>query len=135
MNARSARKRLALTLKYNHPHVSHLKELRGLIFYFLLKDLSYKEKHWHEKCFYCHVCKLPLVDKPFGSKNELLYCGECYNQAFASRCDKCAQIFKPGKFLLLMLLFNRFYLKCGNRKFKFRLSFFFPKLLHNFKSS
>jgi len=60
------------------------------------KDLSYKEKHWHEKCFFCHVCKLPLVDKPFGSKNDSLYCGECYNQAFASRCDKCAQIFKPG---------------------------------------
>ena len=61
------------------------------------KDLSYKDKHWHEKCFFCHVCKLPLVDKPFGSKNDSLYCGECYNQAFASRCDKCAQIFKPGK--------------------------------------
>jgi hypothetical protein len=60
------------------------------------KDLSYKEKHWHEKCFFCNVCKLPLVDKPFGSKNDQLYCGECYNQAFASRCDKCAQIFKPG---------------------------------------
>jgi len=60
------------------------------------KDLSYKDKHWHEKCFFCHVCKLPLVDKPFGSKNDSLYCGECYNQAFASRCDKCAQIFKPG---------------------------------------
>jgi hypothetical protein len=60
------------------------------------KDLSYKDKHWHEKCFFCHVCKTPLIDKPFGSKNEALYCGECYNQAFASRCDKCAQIFKPG---------------------------------------
>ena len=60
------------------------------------KDLSYKDKHWHEKCFFCHVCKLPLVDKPFGNKNDSLYCSECYNQAFASRCDKCAQIFKPG---------------------------------------
>jgi len=60
------------------------------------KDLSYKDRHWHEKCFFCMQCKIPLVDKPFGSKNELLYCGECYNQAFASRCDKCTQIFKPG---------------------------------------
>lgn len=49
------------------------------------KDLSYKDQHWHEKCFFCHVCKIPLVDKPFGSKNETLYCAECYNQAFASR--------------------------------------------------
>jgi hypothetical protein len=42
------------------------------------------------------MCKTPLVDKPFGCKNELLFCGECYNQQFASRCDKCNQIFKPG---------------------------------------
>jgi len=42
------------------------------------------------------MCKTPLVDKPFGCKNEQLFCGECYNQQFASRCDKCHQIFKPG---------------------------------------
>ncbi|CAF0763347.1 unnamed protein product [Adineta steineri] len=60
------------------------------------KDLSYKDRHWHEKCFFCSMCKTPLVDKPFGCKNDQLYCGECYNQQFASRCDKCNQIFKPG---------------------------------------
>ncbi|CAF1128706.1 unnamed protein product [Rotaria sp. Silwood1] len=60
------------------------------------KDLSYKDRHWHEKCFFCSMCKTPLIDKPFGCKNEQLYCGECYNQQFASRCDKCHQIFKPG---------------------------------------
>ena len=42
------------------------------------------------------MCKTALVDKPFGCKNDQLYCGECYNQQFASRCDKCNQIFKPG---------------------------------------
>jgi hypothetical protein len=42
------------------------------------------------------MCKTPLVDKPFGCKNDQLFCGECYNQQFASRCDKCHQIFKPG---------------------------------------
>jgi hypothetical protein len=60
------------------------------------KDLSYKDRHWHEKCFFCSVCKIPLIDKPFGSKNDALFCGECYTQKFASRCDKCTQIFKPG---------------------------------------
>jgi hypothetical protein len=49
------------------------------------------------------MCKTPLVDKPFGCKNEQLYCGECYNQQFASRCDKCNQIFKPGNYLTLIL--------------------------------
>ena len=61
------------------------------------KDLSYKDRHWHEKCFFCSMCKTPLVDKPFGCKNNQLFCGECYNQQFASRCDKCNQIFKPGR--------------------------------------
>lgn len=64
---------------------------------FVFQDLSYKDRHWHERCFFCSMCKTPLVDKPFGCKNDELFCGECYNQQFASRCDKCNQIFKPGK--------------------------------------
>merc|ERR1712020_878248 len=32
------------------------------------KDLSYKEKHWHEACFLCNKCRTSLVDKQFGSK-------------------------------------------------------------------
>ncbi|CAF1116509.1 unnamed protein product [Rotaria sp. Silwood1] len=60
------------------------------------KDLSYKDRHWHEKCFFCSMCRTPLVDKPFACVNEKLYCGECYNQQFATRCDKCHQIFRPG---------------------------------------
>ena len=32
------------------------------------KDLSYKEKHWHEACFLCNKCRCSLVDKQFGSK-------------------------------------------------------------------
>lgn len=60
------------------------------------KDLSYKDKHWHEKCFFCSQCKSALIDKPFGSKNDHLYCGDCYNHNFASRCDRCGQTFKAG---------------------------------------
>jgi hypothetical protein len=60
------------------------------------KDLSYKEKHWHETCFLCNKCKVSLVDKPFGSKSERIYCGDCYDEQFASRCDGCNEIFKAG---------------------------------------
>ena len=34
----------------------------------IIKDLSYKEKHWHEACFRCTKCNSSLVDKQFGSK-------------------------------------------------------------------
>ncbi|KAL3124423.1 hypothetical protein niasHT_007706 [Heterodera trifolii] len=60
------------------------------------KDLSYKDKHWHEDCFLCSMCKVSLVDKPFGSKNERIFCSNCYDQAFATRCDGCGEIFKAG---------------------------------------
>merc|ERR1712179_384490 len=44
------------------------------------KDLSYKEKHWHEACFLCNKCRTSLVDKQFGSKADRIYCGPCYEE-------------------------------------------------------
>ena len=79
------------------------------------KDLSYKEKHWHEACFLCnkvkqllvnHVqllsirtfqCRTSLVDKQFGSKADRIYCGPCYDAQFATRCDGCGDVFKAGE--------------------------------------
>lgn len=61
-----------------------------------LQDLSYKEKHWHEVCFLCSMCKISLVEKPFGSKNDRIFCANCYDQAFATRCDGCGEIFRAG---------------------------------------
>ncbi|CAD5206947.1 unnamed protein product [Bursaphelenchus okinawaensis] len=60
------------------------------------KDLSYKDKHWHEECFLCSMCRFSLVDQPFGSKNEKIFCSNCYDQAFATRCDGCNEIFRAG---------------------------------------
>ncbi|VDP49255.1 unnamed protein product, partial [Soboliphyme baturini] len=42
------------------------------------------------------MCKISLVDKPFGSKNDRIFCGNCYDQAFATRCDACGEIFRAG---------------------------------------
>jgi len=60
------------------------------------KDLSFKEKHWHEACFLCSMCHVSLVDKQFGSKNDKIYCGNCYDSQFATRCDACGEIFRAG---------------------------------------
>jgi len=60
------------------------------------KDLSYKDKHWHEACFLCSKCRVSLVDKQFGSKADKIYCGNCYDAQFASRCDGCGEIFRAG---------------------------------------
>merc|ERR1712136_725519 len=56
------------------------------------KDLSYKDRHWHEACFLCNKCRLSLVDKQFGSKAEKIFCGPCYDSMYATRCDGCQEI-------------------------------------------
>ncbi|KAI1286624.1 Four and a half LIM domains protein 2 [Halotydeus destructor] len=60
------------------------------------KDLSYQEKHWHELCFNCKMCSASLVNRTFGSKDEDIYCSDCYDNNFASRCDACTQPFRAG---------------------------------------
>lgn len=60
------------------------------------KDLSYKDRHWHEKCFKCTDCKTSLVDRPFATKEDRLFCSECHDNNFASRCDGCGNIFRAG---------------------------------------
>lgn len=76
------------------------------------QDLSYKDKHWHEACFLCNRCRVSLVDKQFGSKVDKIYCGNCYDAQFASRCDGCGEIFRAGTSLSLsqlrFLSINRF---------------------------
>lgn len=68
------------------------------------KDLSYKDKHWHEACFLCQMCRISLVDKQFGSKSDKIYCGNCYDSQFASRCDGCGEVFRAGECSLNILL-------------------------------
>ncbi|VDP74153.1 unnamed protein product [Schistosoma mattheei] len=59
-------------------------------------DLSFKERHWHEKCFKCSACTTSLADRPFATKEEQLYCSDCYDERFAARCDGCQGVFKAG---------------------------------------
>jgi hypothetical protein len=70
----------------------------------LFQDLSYKDKHWHEACFLCNKCRVSLVDKQFGSKADKIYCGNCYDAQFASRCDGCGEIFRAGKCKHFMMI-------------------------------
>jgi hypothetical protein len=60
------------------------------------KDLSFKDRHWHEKCFTCSSCKSSLVDHPFATRDEALYCSNCFDEKFSPRCDACFKVFKSG---------------------------------------
>uniref|UniRef100_A0A182MB64 LIM zinc-binding domain-containing protein n=1 Tax=Anopheles culicifacies TaxID=139723 RepID=A0A182MB64_9DIPT len=84
------------------------------------KDLSYKDKHWHEACFLCNKCRISLVDKQFGSKADKIYCGNCYDAQFASRCDGCGEIFRAGKSVQLVVTFPKTELYQHDFKFNAR---------------
>uniref|UniRef100_A0A667XT55 Four and a half LIM domains 5 n=1 Tax=Myripristis murdjan TaxID=586833 RepID=A0A667XT55_9TELE len=60
------------------------------------KDLSYKDRHWHEQCFKCAKCSRSLVEKAFAAKDELLLCTECYSHEYSSKCTTCKKTIMPG---------------------------------------
>ena len=41
-------------------------------------------------------CGNTLVDRPFATKEESLFCSDCYDDRFAARCDGCKNVFKAG---------------------------------------
>uniref|UniRef100_A0A3Q2GA79 Four and a half LIM domains 5 n=1 Tax=Cyprinodon variegatus TaxID=28743 RepID=A0A3Q2GA79_CYPVA len=60
------------------------------------KDLSYKDRHWHEQCFKCAKCSRSLVEKAFAAKEDLLLCTECYAHDYSSKCNTCKKTIMPG---------------------------------------
>ena len=60
------------------------------------KDLAFKDRHWHDKCFKCFECKNSLVSESFGTRDEKLYCSDCWDHNFAPKCTRCMNPFKAG---------------------------------------
>jgi len=65
--------------------------------------MSYKDRHWHEKCFKCAKCSRSLVEKAFAAKDDLLLCTECYANDYSSKCTSCKKTVMPG----IMMAINR----------------------------
>ncbi|OQV17812.1 Four and a half LIM domains protein 2 [Hypsibius exemplaris] len=55
-----------------------------------------KSTGMRQACFLCSLCKQSLVDRPFGTKEEKIYCGNCYDTSFGQKCDGCSEIFRAG---------------------------------------
>ena len=60
-----------------------------------VKDVGFKEKHWHERCFACAECKANLIDKPFSYRDNSLLCAVCYEKN-PSVCAACQKPFHLG---------------------------------------
>ncbi|KAI6228980.1 BMA-LIM-9, isoform c [Aphelenchoides fujianensis] len=61
-----------------------------------MKKMEYKGKCWHEKCFCCAMCKTPIGTKSFIPKNDEVYCSNCYEEKYATRCCKCKKVIASG---------------------------------------
>ncbi|XP_056282806.1 four and a half LIM domains protein 5-like [Pseudoliparis swirei] len=60
------------------------------------KDLSYKDRHWHEECFKCAKCSRSLAEKAFAAKDDVLLCTECHAHGYSSKCTTCKKTIMPG---------------------------------------
>lgn len=56
------------------------------------KKMEYKTRQWHEKCFCCCVCKVPIGTQSFIPREQEIYCAKCYEDKFATRCIKCNKV-------------------------------------------
>lgn len=54
--------------------------------------MEYKTRQWHEKCFCCCVCKVPIGTQSFIPREQEIYCAKCYEEKFATRCIKCNKV-------------------------------------------
>jgi len=48
-------------------------------------------KEFHQKCFACLQCSVPL-DKIYGSKDGEYYCESCYVDKFGKKCAECTKV-------------------------------------------
>ncbi|XP_018598752.1 four and a half LIM domains protein 1-like [Scleropages formosus] len=60
------------------------------------QNVEYKNNVWHEDCFTCYQCKLPIRSQSFMTKGEDIYCAACHEKKFAKVCVHCKQAITSG---------------------------------------
>ncbi|XP_065177470.1 testin-like [Sycon ciliatum] len=54
--------------------------------------LRYKEDVYHEKCFVCSYCQVPLAGKKFVRKDDKFCCEKCFGEKLAPKCFACRKV-------------------------------------------
>lgn len=61
------------------------------------KELTHKNRHWHEDCFRCAKCYKPLANESFATKDDgKIMCGKCGAREDSPRCQGCYKVIMPG---------------------------------------
>jgi len=64
--------------------------------------MEYKGKQWHETCFCCFKCKTSIGNKTFIPRENDIFCTDCFEERYATRCVKCSEV----RIILYYLLFH-----------------------------
>ncbi len=56
------------------------------------KKMEYKGKQWHESCFCCFKCKTSIGNKTFIPRENDIFCTDCFEERYATRCVKCSEV-------------------------------------------
>ncbi len=57
-----------------------------------MKKLEWDDKQWHEECFKCMNCDAQIGCNTFMPKDNIPYCGTCFNNLFAPKCASCSKV-------------------------------------------
>uniref|UniRef100_A0A8B9H7L7 Four and a half LIM domains 1a n=1 Tax=Astyanax mexicanus TaxID=7994 RepID=A0A8B9H7L7_ASTMX len=61
------------------------------------KELTHKNRHWHEDCFRCAKCYKPLANESFAARDDgKVMCGKCGAREDSARCQGCYKVIMPG---------------------------------------
>ncbi|RWS26783.1 four and a half LIM domains protein 3-like isoform X5 [Leptotrombidium deliense] len=58
--------------------------------------MEYKGHQWHENCFCCSICQNPIGNRSFIPRENDIFCSECYETKYSTRCVKCNEIIGSG---------------------------------------
>nr|XP_022905643.1 four and a half LIM domains protein 2-like [Onthophagus taurus] len=65
-------------------------------FKFGTNTVEYKNKQFHEQCFICNECQAPIGGKKFANKLDKIFCDDCYQEKFGTKCTKCNKVIIKG---------------------------------------
>ncbi|EPY89457.1 four and a half LIM domains protein 2 [Camelus ferus] len=60
------------------------------------RKMEYRGSSWHETCFVCHGCQLPIGTKSFIPKDGQNFCVPCYEEQHALQCVQCQKPITSG---------------------------------------
>ena len=57
----------------------------------------YQNNHYHRDCFKCFSCNVCISDQKMGTKNNKIFCRDCFDSIYPTFCKRCKKQFVRGE--------------------------------------